>query len=55
MRFDANVNAGLPWRFVPERNTIDVRLGEVVTVDHAVTNEIRPRDRRRGRLQRQSA
>ncbi|MGD0024323.1 MAG: cytochrome c oxidase assembly protein [Xanthobacteraceae bacterium] len=39
VRFDANVNAGLPWRFVPERNTIDVRLGEVVTVYYAVTNE----------------
>jgi cytochrome c oxidase assembly protein subunit 11 len=33
------VSAGLPWRFVPERNTIDVRLGEVVTVYFAVTNE----------------
>ena len=39
VRFDANVNAALPWRFVPERNTIDVKLGEVVTVYYAVTNE----------------
>ena len=39
VRFDANVSAGLPWRFAPERNTIDVRLGEVVTVYYAVTNE----------------
>jgi cytochrome c oxidase assembly protein subunit 11 len=39
VRFDSNVSAGLPWRFVPERNTIDVRLGEVVTVYFAVTNE----------------
>jgi cytochrome c oxidase assembly protein subunit 11 len=39
VRFDSNVAAGLPWQFVPERNTIDVRLGEVVTVYYAVTNE----------------
>src|SRR6202166_1577140 len=39
VRFDSNVGPGLPWRFEPERNTIDVRLGEVVTVYYAVTNE----------------
>ena len=39
MRFDSNVAAGLPWRFVPERRTIDVKLGQVVTVYYAVTNE----------------
>ena len=39
VRFDANVAAGLPWRFEPERRTIDVKLGEVVTVYYAVTNQ----------------
>ena len=39
VRFDSNVAAGLPWRFEPERNTIDVRLGQVVTVYYKVTNE----------------
>jgi cytochrome c oxidase assembly protein subunit 11 len=39
VRFDSNVAAGLPWRFEPERRTIDVRLGEVVTVYYKVTNE----------------
>jgi hypothetical protein len=39
VRFDSNVAAGLPWRFEPERNSIDVRLGEVATVYYAVTNE----------------
>jgi len=39
VRFDSNVAAGLPWRFEPERRTIDVRLGEVVTVYYDVTNE----------------
>jgi cytochrome c oxidase assembly protein subunit 11 len=39
VRFDSNVAAGLPWRFVPERNTIDVQLGQVVTVYYAVTNK----------------
>jgi len=38
VRFDANVGAGLPWRFEPERTSIDVRLGEVVTVFYTVTN-----------------
>ncbi len=39
VRFDSNVAAGLPWKFEPERRTIDVRLGEVVTVYYAVINE----------------
>jgi cytochrome c oxidase assembly protein subunit 11 len=38
VRFDSNVAAGLPWRFEPERRTIDVKLGEVVTVYYKVTN-----------------
>jgi cytochrome c oxidase assembly protein subunit 11 len=39
VRFDSNVSAGLPWSFEPERRTIDVRLGEVVTVYYKVTSE----------------
>lgn len=39
VRFDSNVAPGLPWSFEPERRTIDVRLGEVVTVYYAVRNE----------------
>jgi len=39
VRFDSNVAAGLPWRFEPERRTIEVRLGEVVTVYYKVINE----------------
>jgi len=38
VRFDTNVSAGLPWRFEPERTSIDVKLGEVVTVYYTVTN-----------------
>ncbi len=38
VRFDSNVGAGLPWRFEPERTSIDMRLGEVVTVYYTVTN-----------------
>jgi cytochrome c oxidase assembly protein subunit 11 len=38
VRFDANVGAGLPWRFEPEQTSIDVRLGEVVTVFYTATN-----------------
>jgi cytochrome c oxidase assembly protein subunit 11 len=38
VRFDANIGAGLPWRFTPEKNSIEVKLGEVITVDYIVTN-----------------
>ena len=38
MRFDANVGAGLPWSFTPEKNPIEVKLGDVITVDYIVTN-----------------
>jgi cytochrome c oxidase assembly protein subunit 11 len=38
VRFDANVGPGLPWRFEPEQNTIEVKLGEVVTVNYRVIN-----------------
>jgi cytochrome c oxidase assembly protein subunit 11 len=39
IRFDANVTGGLPWRFAPEQNAIDVRIGEVVTVMFTAINE----------------
>jgi cytochrome c oxidase assembly protein subunit 11 len=39
VRFDSNVAAGLPWSFEPERRTVDVKLGEVVTIYYKVTNE----------------
>jgi cytochrome c oxidase assembly protein subunit 11 len=39
VRFDANVASGLPWRFEPEQTSIEVRLGEVVTVAYRVVNE----------------
>jgi cytochrome c oxidase assembly protein subunit 11 len=38
VRFDANVTGGLPWRFVPEQNSIDVRIGEVFTINYVATN-----------------
>ena len=39
VRFDANVGPGLPWKFEPEQNEIEVRIGEVVTVFYIVTNQ----------------
>jgi len=38
IRFDANVGGGLPWRFEPEQNTIEVKIGEVVTINYRVIN-----------------
>jgi cytochrome c oxidase assembly protein subunit 11 len=38
IRFDANVGPGLPWRFEPERTSIEAKLGEVVTVDYRAVN-----------------
>jgi cytochrome c oxidase assembly protein subunit 11 len=39
VRFDANVAGGLPWRFEPEQNSVEVRIGEVVTVNYRVINQ----------------
>jgi cytochrome c oxidase assembly protein subunit 11 len=38
IRFDGNVTGGLPWKFEPEQNAIQVTLGEVVTVNYVATN-----------------
>ena len=38
IRFDANVAGGLPWQFEPERSTIEVRIGQVVSVNYRATN-----------------
>jgi cytochrome c oxidase assembly protein subunit 11 len=38
IRFDSNVAPGLPWKFEPEQNEIDVRVGEVATVHYKVVN-----------------
>ena len=47
VRFDSNVGAGLPWRFEPERNSIELRIGEVVTVHYKVINQAGARRPRR--------
>jgi cytochrome c oxidase assembly protein subunit 11 len=39
VRFDANVGPGLPWRFEPEVNSIELHLGEVATVYYTIVNE----------------
>lgn len=38
VRFDSNVAPGLPWSFEPEQNRIEVRIGEVTTVNYKVVN-----------------
>jgi cytochrome c oxidase assembly protein subunit 11 len=39
VRLDANVSGNLPWRFAPERNLVEVRVGDVLTVNYIVVNE----------------
>jgi len=39
VRFDANVAGGLPWRFMPEQSFVEVRIGDVLTVNYLVVNE----------------
>jgi cytochrome c oxidase assembly protein subunit 11 len=39
IRFDANVAGGLPWRFDPEQNSVEVKVGEVVSVNYRVANQ----------------
>jgi cytochrome c oxidase assembly protein subunit 11 len=39
VRLDANVAGGLPWRFMPEKNFVEVRVGDVLTVNYIVVNE----------------
>ncbi|MGL5447067.1 MAG: cytochrome c oxidase assembly protein [Rhabdaerophilum sp.] len=38
IRFDANVNAGLNWRFEPEFTSVEVKGGEVRTMSYTVRN-----------------
>ena len=38
VRFDANVNSKLPWKFAPERRQITVRAGEETLVYYTATN-----------------
>jgi cytochrome c oxidase assembly protein subunit 11 len=38
IRFDGNVMPGLPWKFLPERTEMKVRIGEVATALYKVTN-----------------
>ena len=38
VRFDANVASGLPWKFEPEQTSIDVRIGQVVTIYYRAIN-----------------
>jgi cytochrome c oxidase assembly protein subunit 11 len=39
VRFDSNVSGGLPWKFEPEQNRVEIKIGEVVTIFYKVTNQ----------------
>lgn len=39
VRFDSNIQGGLPWKFVPEQDSVTVKIGEVATVYYSVTNQ----------------
>jgi cytochrome c oxidase assembly protein subunit 11 len=38
VRFDGNVAGGLPWTFAPEKNEIEVRLGESTLVHYTASS-----------------
>jgi len=38
VRFDANVNSALPWRFIPEQHEVRVKLGEEVLIHYSAAN-----------------
>lgn len=38
IRFDANVAAGLGWKFEPEQGAVTIRAGEVKTVSYTIRN-----------------
>ena len=38
VRFDANINPGLPWTFVPEQETVRIRPGERTTIYYKSAN-----------------
>lgn len=38
LEFDANTNAGLPWRFKPTQRSMKVHPGQLVQVEYEVTN-----------------
>jgi cytochrome c oxidase assembly protein subunit 11 len=38
IRFDANVDHGLPWTFAPEKRVIDVKIGETTLAFFKATN-----------------
>jgi cytochrome c oxidase assembly protein subunit 11 len=39
VRFDSNVAGGLPWKFEPEKNVIEIPIGQVTTIYYTVTNQ----------------
>jgi cytochrome c oxidase assembly protein subunit 11 len=43
VRFDGNVAGGLPWSFAPEKNEIELAVGETVLVHYAAKSQA-PRD-----------
>ena len=38
VRFDANVDKGLPWKFAPVRKSVGLNLGETKTIFYRATN-----------------
>jgi cytochrome c oxidase assembly protein subunit 11 len=39
IRFDSNITGSLPWRFTPDQVSVDVKIGQVVTVGYTAINE----------------
>lgn len=39
VKFDANVAPGMNWKFVPEKPSVDLKIGQAVTVTYRTVNE----------------
>jgi cytochrome c oxidase assembly protein subunit 11 len=39
VRFDANVNSGLPWTFQPDQRDVTIKIGETTQIGYTATNK----------------
>ena len=54
VRFDGNVDHGLPWTFAPVQQTMDVKIGETALAFYKATNQTSAPVERHRNLQRRA-